>query len=63
METPQYSSLLYLYGKYVIKTMASEIRQIKAKKLRESTAEISKVDSGYLGSGIGALEECTEHAY
>lgn len=59
MESPAYTSLLYLYGKYVIKTMANEIRQIRAKtKLGQSTFN-EQVDSGYLGSGIGALEECT----
>ena len=74
-ENPAVTSLMYLYGKYVVKAMASEVHEQltqiaammqgnldvlnksgglrKKKKGREF-----RIDQGYLGSGIGALEEC-----
>jgi hypothetical protein len=47
-KTPEYPSLMFLYGKYIVKATAL---QLKTSKL--------SIDSGFLGSGIGALEECT----
>jgi hypothetical protein len=54
--------LLYYYGKYVVKAMAVETNKqlkITAKKPGKVNRKNGfKVDKGYLGSGIGALEEC-----
>lgn len=60
-EAPTFNVLLMLYGKFVVKTMANEIKQRKQRRkqsLRDTTAQADSVDAGYLGSGIGALEEC-----
>lgn len=61
-ENPSFSFLLMLYGKYVIKTMYMEKKQrllaVRSGIGRETMANTTGVDSGYLGSGIGALEEC-----
>ncbi len=51
MLTPTFTVLLFVFGKYVIKAIQQEI-----KSLRKTG---TKVDSGFLGAGIGALEECT----
>jgi len=61
IEQPSYTSLLFIYGKYVVKTVASAIRTVRQSKGRATGNE--KVDSGYLGSGIGALEECTRTCF
>ena len=61
-ETPAYSILLLVYGKLVIKTIEAERKKRRTVKLQgegRKTLGTPKVDSGYLGSGIGALEECT----
>lgn len=63
-ELPTYTSLLYLYGKYVIKTMDVEIKQRDSRSnIRDTTFMKPTIDSGYLGSGIGALEECTRTCF
>lgn len=51
MLTPSFTVLLFVFGKYVIKAMHQEI--ITFRKTGSS------IDSGFLGAGIGALEECT----
>jgi hypothetical protein len=73
-QNPNQSSLLYYYGKYVVKAMAVETKKIHKHQLEhelymrtkprgaesalKKKKQTFKVDRGYLGSGIGALEEC-----
>ena len=66
---------MYLYGKFVVKAMASEVhRQLSefAMTLQGLDSALAKkkkrgrdfrIDDGYLGSGIGALEECLRSCF
>ena len=64
--SPTYTSLLFVYGKYVVKAMSSEIKRVEREKRMDNRSTIMRgmvkgdfsLDQGYLGSGIGALEEC-----
>ena len=72
-EHPRQTSLMYIYGKYVVKAMASEVnRQMQqmmagkvssTNKKRNQKARDFRIDQGYLGSGIGALEECLRSCF
>lgn len=72
-ESPNNSSLLFLYGKQVVRAMSKEITKLtREKRLNQGRAmapserasilgtmlrEEFRIDQGFLGSGIGALEE------
>lgn len=57
LKNSKYNGLLYLYGKYVIKANSKEgdNSQADGKKAKE---EQKYEQISYLGSGIGAMEEC-----
>lgn len=76
-DNPSVVSLMYLYGKFVVKAMASEVHQqltefaMALQGVVSSVAMAKKkkrgrdfrIDDGYLGSGIGALEECLRSCF
>lgn len=62
---------MYLYGKFVVKAMASEVHtqliqfsmQLQGLDLKKKRGKDFRIDDGYLGSGIGALEECLRSCF
>lgn len=69
-ENPRQSSLMYMYGKYVVKAMAIEVTKQMQQMIAGSVAtkkgkkkQDFRIDQGYLGSGIGALEECLRSCF
>jgi len=76
-EKPSVVSMMYIYGKYVVKAMASEVHkqltefalamqgmdQSVAAALKKKRGRDFRIDDGYLGSGIGALEECLRSCF
>lgn len=60
LKNSKYTCLLYLYGKYIIKANCREENMNQSSPVTKYETKFEQI--AYIGSGIGAMEECLKSA-